>query len=237
MDYKHILLCVDLGPQSLYIGHRALSLAMKFQANVTCLHTIEPPMAYTLDFAKRDHIIAKNKQIAETSLQNYLTTLSKTHKINETNCQSLILVGAPQTEILTTAHDLHCDLIIVGSHGIGGYTHLLGSTAHHVISHADADVMIVQVSALEAFIKAQPSQHYLWENQPASVPKSSLTQGGPPHGGSKIGFGENIHRGPRLVNRPSTFPYKGGHQPLSYDDKHKEKKDIDKDKGKDRNQD
>lgn len=213
MQYQHILLCVDLGPQSLYIGNRAFTLATKFNAQITCMHTMEPPMAYTLDFAKRDKIIQKNKKVAQTSLDSYIENIKSKIKVDESKYQTLIAMGSPQNEILRKSHEIECDLIILGSHGIGGYTHLLGSTAHHVMSHAGCDVLIVQVSQLEQFIKEYPNQHYLWEKQPTSIPKeTSNFKEGPPHSGSKHGFGENVSRGPRLVNRPSTFPYKGGHR-------------------------
>lgn len=222
MSYQNILVSVDLGPQSLYIGIRALELAASFNAKLTCLHTIEPPLSYTLDFNKRDKIIEKNRQLAHKSLCALIEQLKKHQTESAHICEMMISVGAPQSQILEIARQENCDLIIVGSHGIGGYTHLLGSTAHHILSHAYCDTLIVQVSQLEKFIKEQPCQHYLWENQPIEIPQTEKNRfENPIRSGSKLGWGEDIRRGPRLLNRPSSSPYKGGHKDTQNQDNSK----------------
>lgn len=85
---------------------------------------------------------------------------------------------------------------------MGGYTHLLGSTAHTIISEAYCDTLVIQVGHLETVLdKVEPQAgKYLWE-----VPQMM-----PPHSGSKLGFAEVVKRGPRLTLRPAKFPYKGG---------------------------
>lgn len=233
MVYKHILVSVDLGPQSLYIGIRAFELAASFNAKLTCLHTIEPPLSYTLDFSKREKIIEKNRQLADKSLKALVEQLKAHQPKSASLCNTMISMGSPQAQILEAALRENCDLIMLGSHGIGGYTHLLGSTAHHILSHAHCDTLIVQVSQLEKFIKEQPSQHYLWENQPINIPQTEKGRfENTPQHGSKLGWGEDIRRGPRLLNRPSTSPYKGGQRRSETQDNEDNKK-IDNDKEKD----
>jgi len=205
MIYKHLLITLDLGPQSLYIAQQCTKIAEIFAAKLSCVHVVEPPMTYIINFAKHQQIIDKSTQLAKKSLQSLCQKLS-TPVANE-----FVIVGSPQSEILSVATEQKCDLILMGSHGIGGYTHLLGSTTHHVLSHARCDVLIIQVSHLENMLKKLPNQNYLWENLPENVPVvTNKEQNDPPHGGSRQGFGENISRGPRPGNRPQNFPYRGG---------------------------
>lgn len=208
MVYKKILTALDLGPQSLFIAEKAIHLATPIDAIVFFLHVIEPPMTYTIDFSSHDKTIKKAQTLSENSLK------ALCEKIDYQNSQGLTSFGVPQNEILEIAAKEHCDLIITGSHGIGGYSHQLGSTAHHIISYAHCDVMIIQVSHLQDQIKACPNTKFLWDNNITQQEdkKTFPRLQTPPHGGSLHGFGENISRGPRLVYRPSGFPYKGGHK-------------------------
>lgn len=209
MNYQNILVAIDLGQQSLYIAQQAVQLANVFSAHLKLMHIIEPPMSYTIDYSSHEKWIQKKQSESEKSLN----ALSK--RLNYEKMELLTAIGSPQDEILRVAHSDRVDLILVGSHGMGGYSHLLGSTAHQVLSFSPCDVLIVQVSHLQDQLKMEPSQTYLWESplpQEATQAKTPRFEG-PPHGGSVHGFGENISRGPRLVHRPNHYPYKGGHKP------------------------
>lgn len=198
--FSRILFATDLGPQSLYIGQQAVKLSSLCEAQLFALHVIEPPITYTSDFSGHDKSIEKSKTLATKSLTALCTQL----EIPIT--QQLIQVGIPQSEILELCTKKRCDLIVVGSAGIGGYTHSLGSTAHKLLTEAPCNVFIVQVRSLEP----QVAQHaeYFWE--PPHQPSSTLRPQGPTQGGSISGFGEDIRRGPHLTNRPIGTPYKGG---------------------------
>lgn len=206
--YTHLLVALDLGPQSLYIAKQCQEIASIFGAQLTCLHVVEPPMTYMTEFARRQKIIEKNIAMAETSLEALCA------KLHYPNIDWIVAEGAAQHQILAVAQAQQCDLIMVGSHGVGGYTHLLGSTAQHILTNAPCDVFIIQVAHLEQLLAKQPSQHCQWQEVPEDLPRplTSSVAHSPPHGGSRKGFGENIRRGPRLVNRPANFPYKGGHK-------------------------
>lgn len=206
--YNQILFSTDLGPQSLYIGQRALSLSKTCHATLNLLHVIEPPITYTTNFSDRE----KKLITANEDAQKSLSALSQ--QLHVEKAQQNILLGTPQLEILEFAYSHHIDLIIVGSHGIGGYTHSLGSTAHYLLSEAFCDVLIIQVSHLKDVIIDEPPRtgKYLWQDNPLTPPKTKPSGGEntPKFGGSNKGFGEEIRRGPRLTNRPGSSPYKGG---------------------------
>lgn len=194
--YSKILLAIDLGPQSLYIARRALAMAKLNQAECIFLHVIEPSITYVAKFNENEKKIEKHKVVAQKNLHAFCATLG------ECSLSQNVIVGAPQSDIMDFAYHQQCDLIIVGSHGVGGYTHFLGSTAQTIISEAYCDTLIIQVEHLKTVLeKSEPQEgKYLWE-----VPQMM-----PPHSGSQWGFGEVIKRGPRFTNRPGKFPYKGG---------------------------
>jgi nucleotide-binding universal stress UspA family protein len=45
--------------------------------------------------------------------------------------------------ILDAGNRLNADLIVIGSHGYGGWDRVLGTTAAHVVNHADRSVLVV----------------------------------------------------------------------------------------------
>lgn len=203
MIYSKILYATDLGPQSLYIAEQALALSQLCEASLLVLHVIEPPLTGVADFSQREKNIAQKQQLAQKSVQDLCRHLQVPTK------QQHITVGEGQAEILEVAKAENCDLIVVGSHGVGGYLHALGSTAHHIITHAHCNVLIVQVTYLKEVIEktVQNSQEHLWETAKKTGEKMGFTG---PSFGSRKGFGDEVKRGPRLSPRPPGSPYRGG---------------------------
>jgi nucleotide-binding universal stress UspA family protein len=56
-----------------------------------------------------------------------------------------IATGDPANEIIGAAHNLGCDLIVMGSRGLTGLDRLLlGSVARNVLLHAPTSVLIIR---------------------------------------------------------------------------------------------
>ena len=63
----------------------------------------------------------------------------------EVPCQLHVVAGDPATGIVKLARDLRCDLIVMGTRGMGTVTGLvLGSVATKVVHLADMPVMLVK---------------------------------------------------------------------------------------------
>lgn len=204
--YTSVLFATDLGPQSLYIGHRVSQLCQNWQAKLMILHVIEPPLTYTAQFAEQEQKLEQAKVLAQNSLAAFC------QQIAAQSYEAFLKVGSPQDEILALAAERQAELVVMGSHGVGGYSHNLGSTAHYVMNQAYCDTLIVQVAHLKEKIeKLVPSQgKYLWQ-VPTSLQKAFISaKQEPPFGGSKQGFSSVVKRGPRLSLRPARSPYRGG---------------------------
>ena len=140
-EYNHILLAVDLTDECLQVSKRACALRQAYEAELSCIHVIEPlSLAYGGDIPMDLSTI--QEQIQETA-KTHLAEFASTLKIPPEN-QHLIF-GRPETEIHNVAEQIGADLMVVGSHGRHGLALLLGSTANGVLHGAGCDVLAVRV--------------------------------------------------------------------------------------------
>ena len=140
-DYAHILVGVDLTVESKSVTKRACALSKAFDAELSCIHVIEPlSLAYGGDIPMDLSTI--QEQIQETA-KDHLTEFARTLGIRAEN-QHLVF-GRPEIEIHNLAEQIQADLIVVGSHGRHGLALLLGSTSTGVLHGAGCDVLAVRV--------------------------------------------------------------------------------------------
>lgn len=213
--YQHILCCIDLSTHSKPTIQKAIALSNTFKAKLDILHVVEPPLFYLSGFELAANALAEMKDSAEHSLKEFAST----YQISHQHCH--LVVGSAKTHILETAINLKCDLLLLGSHGAGtNIINLIGSTANAVLSSAQCDVLIVQVNPLASIPDPNeplPPQSYVrfsheldWLSK--QLPKESIRKqyGIPdpkPGQAETKGFGQDIHRGPRLEKRPHNAPY------------------------------
>jgi nucleotide-binding universal stress UspA family protein len=55
-----------------------------------------------------------------------------------------VVVGVPWQAICETARRDGADLVVIGSHGYGGFDRVLGTTAAKVVNHASCTVVVVR---------------------------------------------------------------------------------------------
>ncbi|MBA59796.1 MAG: universal stress protein UspA [Gammaproteobacteria bacterium] len=139
--YKHILVGLDLSPESKDVSAKALEVKEALGAKLSCVHVIEPlSLAYGGDIPMDVSTI--QEQIQETAAK-HMSEFSNSLEIAEED-QHLIF-GRPESEIHSLAKELKVDLIVVGSHGKHGLSLLLGSTANGVLQGSPCDVLAVRV--------------------------------------------------------------------------------------------
>ena len=141
MPYTNILAAVDLGPTTSFILKKAVDLANDKKACISVIHVIEPlTLTYggdiPMDFsAIQDEIREQAKeQLDEIS-----------EKLEIPSQYRYLIIGRPESEILSKAEELGCDLIVLGSHAKWGLALLMGSTTDGVMHSAQCDVLAVKV--------------------------------------------------------------------------------------------
>jgi nucleotide-binding universal stress UspA family protein len=139
--YNQILLGVDGSEHALHAAKTVGDLArtMKSQVlRVVVAYDVVP--AYLGEPNMQTAIFTRMKE-AEKILQKALEAVGKIPGEVHTE----ILEGSPAEAILDVANTRKCDLIVMGSRGLGRLTGaLLGSQSQKVVQHASCPVLIVR---------------------------------------------------------------------------------------------
>ena len=155
-DIKRILYATDLSDNSAYAFGYAINLAKKFNAEITILHVIDIMMGSSVNMVG----VYFNEKQLEENLQKRITYVTEEinkrlkifldEKVSDDPESAGIVAsieicqGYPANEILKKADDLHCDLIVMGTHGKGivGQA-FFGSVAKRVLRRVRKPVFII----------------------------------------------------------------------------------------------
>lgn len=140
--YKHILFATDLIPESLAVGQRALAVAKLFNAKFSILHVIEPPVTY------RDHSAVYSEAFKELTTHGAESLQEFGKKLGIDVKNQYLNIGTPKFEISDKAKEIDADLIVVASHGAGGFRHAMGSTSQGIINAIPCDILILNINTL-----------------------------------------------------------------------------------------
>lgn len=141
--YKHILYPTDGSPAAENVLKHVIDLAQKFEAEVTVLHAyefLEVIPVYETTYAYLDelesYLEGQSKEIATRVEQKFVDAGIKAH--------TAVIKGDPGYSILNAIDEHKCDLVVMGSRGLGPIQRfLLGSVSNYVVNHAKCPVMIV----------------------------------------------------------------------------------------------
>lgn len=142
--YRHILVPVELTPDSDPVIQRALAIAQQNQAALSLIHVLEPVgMAYAgeVPFPEDLNLERYVAEQAEQKMEGLRARLELEEK------DVFVVTGSPKHEIVRIAKEQGADLIVLGSHGRHGLQLLLGSTANGVLHLAECDVLAVRIRA------------------------------------------------------------------------------------------
>ena len=151
-----ILYGTDLSKNSAYAFFYAVDMAKKHNASIVILHTIEPiPQYIYYEGGIRIEGMLKKakKQEQETDIEEIKKHLQEFCKKTETQIGSpcvelvskiLVPLGHPVEEILKTADEEGCDVIVLGTHGKGFLKQtFLGSVAGSVLERTRKPIFII----------------------------------------------------------------------------------------------
>ena len=144
---RHILCPTDFSKLSMKAIEYAEQLARDADAELTLLHAFEIPATYNLAGQERPRDPRLQQQLNELLVDSVLQ--DKIHRRQH--------AGPPGEVICWMAEDRSCDLIVMGTHGRTGLSHLLfGSVAEYVLQHARCPVVTIRERSPNESKLAQP---------------------------------------------------------------------------------
>jgi len=143
----------DLSKQSGFALEWAAYLAQCMKADLTLLHVISEEEGKIIEEVigegavvqipkgiRQNVVEERQKKMAE----QYEMAVSREIKA-DLKVEKIIRIGVPFLEIIRTAKEKDVDLIVLGTHGRSGLSHvLIGSVAEKVVHHAHCGVLTVK---------------------------------------------------------------------------------------------
>jgi nucleotide-binding universal stress UspA family protein len=141
MAYKNIFIAVDGSKFSEYAVEKGIELAEQTLASVTLLTVID--MSQIVSTAAVGGIIDPEvMRIYKDDAEKVVNGLAKKYPYGKT--ATMVIDGIPQDDIYKTARSHKADLIVMGTHGRTGLSHVfMGSVAEHVVRHSRIPVLII----------------------------------------------------------------------------------------------
>jgi nucleotide-binding universal stress UspA family protein len=150
MYYKHIMLPVDGSELSRKGEKECIAFAKSTGAKVTAIHVVSHFHLHFQPWATPKSVHTKiekqHEEEATEIAQKMISALTKRAKADGVECDGLVVVGDhPYEEIINSAEERKCDLIMMASHGRRGLDAvLLGSETVKVLTHTKIPVLVVR---------------------------------------------------------------------------------------------
>lgn len=142
MDVRRILCPVDFSEPSAHALEQAARMARWYGARLTVLH-VRPTVVPHPDISAEGHMAPWLVAELETLCQR-VTAACADAAAAGVQVDAMTSAGEPVHEILTHAETLPADLIVLGTHGLSGFRHLvLGSVTEKVLRRATCPVLTV----------------------------------------------------------------------------------------------
>ncbi len=145
MKVRRILFPTDFSPCAAQAMGHALRLATETGAELHMLHVVtlldDDPHSPGHHFPDREEVMAALERTAAARMETDLGAHGTGLTVERVQRRG---VSAPAT-ILEYAAEVDCELVVMGTHGRRGFTHvLLGSVAEEVLRHAPCAVLTVR---------------------------------------------------------------------------------------------
>jgi len=160
---KKILYATDLSKNSAYALRYAVNSAKRNDAEIVILHVVEMIDTSTYNFMAAqigEKLVAEKAKEREDDATDrikkrlkvfYNKVRSEDPEFKDPKVLTEICMGYPAEEILRTADELNCDMIIMGTHGKGIVSQtFLGSMAKKVLGRTRKPVFIIPLPKEES---------------------------------------------------------------------------------------
>ncbi|PJC50264.1 MAG: universal stress protein UspA [Nitrosopumilales archaeon CG_4_9_14_0_2_um_filter_34_16] len=137
--FKKILVPLDGSKYSEKVLERVSDLVRAFDSKIILLYVIEKPLP--INFLDRKEYLSILQKFGNKTLNKANDSLSK----NGITAKTLLKKGNIVSEIEKVAKNEKCDLIVVGSKGLGAVTRLLlGSVSNKLAQYSPCSLLIVK---------------------------------------------------------------------------------------------
>jgi len=143
--FKRILVPIDFSPPSDAALEYARTIATRFGASLHLFHVAQDPyQAFYSTEVFVPEIEGLRDEIAAASLKRLKERL-RASDVTDLHATANVVIGTPAWSIVEYAGAHEIDLIVMGTHGRGGMSHLLmGSVAERVVRTAACPVLTVR---------------------------------------------------------------------------------------------
>jgi universal stress protein A len=142
---KNILVPITFTEDSKAILDNAVTIAEKFKAKITVFHVLREPKVDLSEIDFELGFIEKIKANQEEEAEKELKQLISEPFLKKCQIKTDMRWGQPFVEIVNEAKKLKADLIVMGTHGRTGLSHvLIGSVAEKVLRLAPCPVMVIR---------------------------------------------------------------------------------------------
>ncbi|MCX5806265.1 MAG: universal stress protein [Proteobacteria bacterium] len=146
ITYKNILFSTDFSENARAAIPFAVDLAKKYGATLHVVH-VYLEAGHIAEFEAPTHGEGGLRMVqpAGTEAERKLQALCEEISREIGSCKSRLLRGKPAAEIVRYAKEAAIDLIVMSSHGLTGFEHVLfGSTAEKVLRESPCNVYIIK---------------------------------------------------------------------------------------------
>ena len=135
---------VDFSEYSDYALQYAIDLAGVFNAELKLVHVVELPFLPSYSLAGVPDLSLPVEQVEENAREHMEELVKECSKKDE-RVSGDLRTGAPFLEIISYAREVDADMIVVGTHGRSGLSHMLiGSVAEKIVRKAPCPVLTVK---------------------------------------------------------------------------------------------
>lgn len=141
--YNHILVASDGSKCAVEAAHHAAVLARKLDAKLTLVGVLYIPLMAGAQLIVSGYVADDSEcaEVIQAMIEPALAAIEKEDVTPAVCCNT----GYPADEILRVAEEHDCDLIVMGSRGMGAMkSFLLGSVSDQVVHRAHCPVLIIR---------------------------------------------------------------------------------------------
>jgi nucleotide-binding universal stress UspA family protein len=139
MNYRKILIAVDDSPIAEKVALKGFQLCQQLNAEIALLSVVDTVSLMTDGGVTPNEMAKIIKNDFKKSQQLLIDKVFKGYKV-----WTFVEEGTPYEKILKVAEEWEADLIVLGTHGRTGLSHLLmGSVAEKIIRHSVKPIFII----------------------------------------------------------------------------------------------